>query len=262
MKIVQLQPARRRPFAPASHAVAALEFAILAPVMALLLLGVYNLARLAIIWEQVWSASRSIAESATTLALQTDGSSVLNMQEVNLSLSEVFAQIPWVAAGIANGPYRGTGQNTPNTITAVLSSVNYLPEPGCKASGCPYQQTVEWSMSYVPKGFSGFVGSAFRPCIQSAAGTPIPSTIVNSATYSGDPIYVSDPFVIADVSVVVTPYFFNFIVGNVTLSATSYLPVRSNAATAGAANQFAQLSDAANIAAGTGCSYSPMTVTN
>jgi len=221
MKMVQPKRARRTPFAAASHAVAALEFALLAPVMALLLLGVYNLARLAIIWEQVWSASRSIAESATALATRTDGSSLLNMQEVNLSLSEIFAQIPWVAAGIANGPYKGAGQNTPNTITAVLSSVNYMPEPGCKAASCPYRQTVEWSMSYVPRGFTGFVGSAFRRCISSTAGTPIPSTIVNTATYSGDPIYVSDPFVIADVSVVVTPYFFNVIVGNVTLSATS-----------------------------------------
>lgn len=262
MKIVRPKPARRGTIAAALRAVAALEFAILAPVMALLLLGVYNLARLAIIWEQVWSASRSIAESATTLATQADGSSVLNVQEVNLSLSEIFAQIPWVAAGIANGPYRGTGQNTPNTITAVLSSVNYVPKSGCKASGCLYQQTVEWSMSYVPKGFSGFKASAFRQCIQSNAAAPIPSTIVNKATYSGDPIYVSDPFVIADVSVVVTPYFFNFIVGNVTLSATSYVPVRSNAPAAGAANQFAQLSDQANIAAGTGCTYSPTTVTN
>ncbi len=262
MKMVRFTRARCSALAAASQAVAALEFAILAPVMALLLLGVYNLARVAIIWEQVWSASRSIAESATTLANQPDGSSSLDTQEVNLSLSEIFAQIPWVAAGIANGPYGGTGQNTPNTITAVLSSVNYLPEPGCKASKCPYQQTIQWSMAYFPKGFSGFVGSAFRPCTQSTAGKPIPSTIVNIATYKGDPIYVSDPFVIADVSVVVTPFFFNFIVGNVTLSATSYVPVRSNAPTAGATNQYAKITDPQNIVAGTGCTYSPTPVIN
>jgi Flp pilus assembly protein TadG len=262
MRIARLDPARRGALAAASHAVAALEFAILAPVMALLLLGVYNLARLAIIWEQVWSASRSIAESATTLANESGAASVIYIPEVNLSLSEIFAQVPWVAAGIANGPYRGTGQNTPNSITAVLSSVNYVPEAGCKATSCPYQQTVEWSMAYVPKGFTGFVASAFRPCIVSTAGAPIPSTIVNTATYSGDPIYAPDPFVIADVSVVVTPYFFNFIVGNVTLSATSYVPVRSISPGAPAAQQFTDLPDKASIPAGTGCSYSPAPVTN
>jgi Flp pilus assembly protein TadG len=262
MRTAQKKPARFNALAKSSGAVAALEFAILAPVMALLLLGVYNLARLAVMWEQVWSASQSIAESATTLAERPDGSSLLNTQEVNLALSEIFAQIPWVAAGIATGPYRETGQNTPNTITAVLSSVNYMPEPGCKVASCPYQQTVEWSMSYVPKGFSGFTVSAFRPCVQSAAGAPIPSTIVNSLTYKGDPIYVSDPFVIADVSVVVTPFFFNILVGNVTLSATSYIPVRSNVPTAGQANQYAVLSDAADIVSGAGCTYAPTSVTN
>jgi Flp pilus assembly protein TadG len=248
--------------AVATRAVAALEFAILAPVMALLLLAVYNLARVAIIWEQVWSASRSIAESATTLASQADGSSQINTQEVNLALSEIFAQMPWVAAGIATGPFRGTGQNEPNTITAVLSSVNYVPKTGCTAASCPYEQTIEWSISYVPAGFTGFIASAYRPCIQSTAGAPVPATIVNSTTYKGDPVYVSDPFVIADVSVIFTPYFFNILTGNVTLSATSYVPVRSNLPSASSANQWAVLTDTQDIPGGAGCTYTPSSVTN
>ena len=229
-------------------AVAALEFGIIAPVMAILLLAVFDISKAVILWEEVWRASRTIAESATTLAIQPDGSSSLTGEQADQALSAVLVEIPWLRSGIATS----LPKNGAPVAAAVLTSVNYVPQTNC-TSGCKYVASVEWSKAYAYPHFG--IGSKFlRPCsvttvvngkanttdnlIQQAPGVPggldtistadvaaLPSNNVNGITIS-----VPDSFLMADVHLTFTPYVFSFITGPVTFTATSYLPVRSNVA--------------------------------
>jgi Flp pilus assembly protein TadG len=220
--------------ARARRAVAVMEFGLLAPVMALLVVGVFDISKVAILWEQVWNASRSIAESASTLAIPVSpgGANQLTWQNADVALSATYAEIPWLAAGIATGNYTATGTLQGNPMVAVLSSVDYEPPVNCQ-SNCTYTPTVQWSKAYVHTGFDSSAGR-LRPCgstlIQQAPGTPVtPQTIDTQtvgSTMATAGITVPDPFFVADVRLTYTPYFFNFLTGPVTLSATSYTPVR------------------------------------
>jgi Flp pilus assembly protein TadG len=218
----------------ASRAVAAMEFGLLAPVMALLVVGVFDISKVAILWEQVWNASRSIAESASTLAIPTSpgAPNKLTWQNADVALSTTYAEIPWLAAGIATGNYTATGTLQGSPVVAVLSSVDYEPPANCQ-SNCTYTPTVQWSKAYVHAGFDSSAGR-LRPCgsvlIQQAPGTPVTPLTIDTqmvgSTMATAGITVPDPFFVADVSLTYTPYFFNFLTGPVTLSATSYTPVR------------------------------------
>jgi Flp pilus assembly protein TadG len=235
MLLSPVQTRKCRALTRARDAVVALEFGIIAPVMALLVIGVFDVAKAAILWEQVWAASRSISESAATLAIQPDGSAQLTEAQATQALSLVLADIPWLREGIATKG--ATSSNAADTVSAVLTSVDYEIAAGCK-SACAYQASVKWSKAY---GFAGFnTGSTvLRPCgsngapflSQTAPGTPpnlgtIPTHDAETLPLAG--ILVPDAFLMADVKLTYTPYFFNFMTGPVTFWATSYWPVRSN----------------------------------
>jgi len=234
MRMLMKRPVARLHLAPARRAVAAMEFGLLAPVMALLVVGVFDISKVAILWEQVWNASRSIAESASTLAIPTSPGSanMLTWQNADVALSATYAEIPWLAAGIATGNYTATGTLQGNPVVAVLSSVDYEPPSNCQ-SNCTFTPTVQWSKAYVHAGFDSSAGR-LRACgstlIQQAPGTPVtPQTIDTKtvgSTMATAGIAVPDPFFVADVSLTYTPFFFNFVTGPVTLKATSYTPVR------------------------------------
>jgi Flp pilus assembly protein TadG len=267
MKTPALRPPASSALMGGKDGVAAMEFGILAPVMVLLLIAVFNLAKIMILWEQVWSASRSIAESATTLALPTapNAPSAITAQQANLALSSIFAQIPWVAAGIATGPSAGPGTLPANSVGAALTSVNYTaPGPNCTSNCTSYTATVVWSIVYVPTGGTRQAGAfrtagLLRPCGDTltpvgpgqASGPDTISTLNVGSLLVANAISVPDPFLIADVQLSFTPYLFSFITGPITLSATSYVPVRT--ATPGATAQYIQLNDAGQANAGPVC---------
>jgi Flp pilus assembly protein TadG len=252
-------------FAPAEQAVAAMEFGLLAPVMALILVGVFDISRVTILWEQAQNASRSIAESASTLAIPTTpgGTNELTWQNANLALSAIFAEIPWLADGIATPT--GTTKTNPGggNFVAVLTSVNYVvPTSGCQsltAYCCPmsngdsYCAIVVWSKAYVNPRFTstGVTRTCNTTLLQKPPGTPYNPLTISTQTVgsglAGAGITVPDPFFVADVKFTYTPFFFNFITGTITLSSSSYVPVRTS--DPGAQNQFAFLLDEGDPAA-------------
>jgi Flp pilus assembly protein TadG len=248
--------------------VAALEFGLLAPVMALLVVGVFDLAKISILSEQVWNASRSIAESASTLALPVTpgGQNLMTWQNAELALSATYGEIPWLAAGIATGNNQANGHLSGSNYVAVLTSVNYTAPGQPCASGtdscCPPNSTtycaqVVWSRAYVHAGFNS-TSSVVRTCgsllTQVAPGSPNnPQNISTQNVGSGltsAAITVPDPFFVADVRLIYTPFFFNFVTGPLTLSATSYVPVRTS--NPGSTSQYALLQDDGDPAAGSG----------
>jgi hypothetical protein len=252
-----------------------MEFGLLAPVMALLVIGVFDIARVAILWEQVHSASRSIAESASTLALPVTPGGPNNMtwQNAQLSLSAVFAEIPWLADGIVTGSATsGSTSSASGTATAVLTSVSYLPQTACtKASEscCPQASQyafcawVVWSKAYVFPGFNSG-SNVVRPCNaalqQQPPGYPTNNQSIDTQSVASslqtNGITTPDPFFVADVSITFSPYIFSLLTGPVTLSATSIVPVRiSNPLTS--VQQYSQLLDTGDRYAGTSsvCTY-------
>ena len=215
-------------------AVAAMEFGFVAPIMAMLILGVFDLSKAGILWEQTWEAARSIAESASTMALQPDGSTSLSQLQAQQALSVIFAEMPWLRAGVATGP---VGSVAPaNTVSAVLTSVSYQPNVSGCTSSCTYVATVEWSKAY--SGYNFITGSTvLRPCgtlSQVAPGTA--ATLTNVPTQNLQTALKTsnsnqpDPFLVADVKFTYTPAFFNFLTGPITFKATAYWTTRSSAA--------------------------------
>ena len=239
--------------ASARQAVAALEFAILAPIMALLVVGVFDLSKVAILWEQIWNASRGIAESASTMSIpsQISGPSMISWNQANLALSTVLADVPWLRAGIATGS-AVTGSPP---VYAVLSSVNYAPAQGC-TSNCSYTSLVEWSKAYPYTGFN-YTAAVLRPCgaalAQNGLGQDSSTPALSTLTLQTDNISVPDPFLVADVTLVYTPFFFSFITGPITLSATSYIPARIN--TPGSQTQWVEFDDTNDPVPASACSY-------
>ncbi len=218
--------------------VAALEFGIIAPVMAILTVGVFDLSKALILWHDTWSAARIIAESASTMAIQPDGSAAIRQTDAQHALSMIFAEMPWLRAGIATGN-AGAGLVPVNTVSAVLSSVSYQPDTaGCKSS-CNYVPVVQWSKAYVDKA-GRFVtsSSVLRPCAtvkattQQTPGTPQTTSTVATADLKTGLAMVNstqpDPFLIADVKLVYQPFMISFITGPVTFAATAYFTPRSN----------------------------------
>jgi Flp pilus assembly protein TadG len=220
--------------AAARQGVAALEFALLTPVMATMVIGLFDLSKAAILWEQTWNAARSIAESASTLALQPDGSTSLTQAQAQQALSTIFAAMPWLRAGIATGS-PGNGLVPVNTVSAVLTSVSYQPNVAGCTSSCTYAATVQWSKAYSGNNFMT-QSSVLRPCAtltqtnpQAAQFSNTVPTLLIQAAYLAQNTTAADPFLIADVKFTYTPYFLQFITGPVTFNAVSYWTVRSTA---------------------------------
>jgi Flp pilus assembly protein TadG len=225
-----------RCIAAARNGVAALEFAILAPIMATILVGIFDITKCVILWEQLTNTALSIAESASALAIQPDGSSSLTQTQAQQALSVIFAEMPWLRAGIATGN-PGAGVVPANTVAAVLTSVSYQPTVSTCTASCSYVPVVQWSKAY--SGHNFMTGSSvLRPCTtltqtNPGAGytvTTVPTQQI-STSYQNDGNTNPDPFLVADVKFIYVPFFFRFLTGPVTLASSSFAGTpRSNAA--------------------------------
>ena len=117
----------------------------------------------------------------------------------------------------------------------MLSGVSYQPSVSGCTTACAYVATVQWSKAYT--GYNFISGSSvLRPCVnltptlptapQSLSTAPIAALgAALTSTNANEP----DPFLIADVSVKYTPFFFRYLSGPVTFRATIYWTSRSSA---------------------------------
>jgi len=130
-----------------SRSVAALELAIVLPVMLLLLAGVYDISELVIIRAEIYAASESMVASASSLAVQADSSTALTYDQVQEVESLIWADVPSLRSSLK--------VTTPVSIT--MSSLLFYPHPfsGCAFNGttsCNYIADVAWSESYTGTG--------------------------------------------------------------------------------------------------------------
>jgi hypothetical protein len=118
--------------------------------MLILLAGVYDLSQAAIIRAEVYNAADVMAASASNLAVQTDGSTALTLDQVQEVESSIWALIPTLRTGQMNG--------NPKSVT--ISSILFEPSPYApcvwgQTTSCQYIADVAWSEGYAAKNADG-----------------------------------------------------------------------------------------------------------
>jgi Flp pilus assembly protein TadG len=199
--------------------VAALEFAIIAPVMVLMVIGVFDITKLMILKQEVYNTAHTVPLSASILAVQTDKTTSLTPTQASQTMSAIFAEMPGVRSGIDNG-----------ATFVVMSSVAFLPVPStCVTSPtvtCNYTANIAWTYSYRPASVPfQFI---LRPCgvtTQVAPAAYVRANFLQSLPTLG--ITNPDPVLVVDVLYRYNPLFFSFFTGTVDLWATGLWPVRS-----------------------------------
>jgi Flp pilus assembly protein TadG len=134
------------------RAVAALEFVLVAPLLVILLFGVYDLSSALITYEEVYAAAHSMAASISNAAVQADGTNSLTYTEVQQGASLLWAESPTLRSGFQDGVKSVTISsivfvNTSATCTPTVNTVS----KGITTLGtqCTYLPVVVWSVAYM-----------------------------------------------------------------------------------------------------------------
>ncbi len=209
-----------------TSAVAALEFALVLPVMMLLVIGAVDICKALVLWQQVYNAAHGIPISATIVSVQPDKTTSLTAAQAQQQMSAIYAEMPWVRDGLEVGQ---------KSVT--MSSVAFVPIAGCQQGtdvNC-YTPTVMWTIPY----FGGVIGSndfqpLSRPCgpvlqIKPLDPAPpmvagVPSQLLYLRTKD---VMQPDPILVVDVHYRYTPFLWKFATGSFDFWATGYIAVRS-----------------------------------
>lgn len=97
------RPSRRASLGSDRRSSVALEFVLVAPLLIIMMFGVYDLSCALIVYQQVYAAAHSIAASVTNLSVQASGSTVLSYDQVQEAASEIWGNIPWLRSGQQDG---------------------------------------------------------------------------------------------------------------------------------------------------------------
>jgi Flp pilus assembly protein TadG len=236
-------PARQR-----RRGIAAVEFALVAPILLTLVIGVFDISKAMILRQQVLNTAHAISLAASLLAAQnpttqgttvtsasgastvtesSTGTTTLTYTQVQAVESDILAQIPWLRSGVERGTFFVT-------LTGVQFSA--LPSSSCQPySTCiAWIPFVSWSVPYTQTPPYGTLKQYRRSCGPMLAGVlniysqqNVPLTAANlMSTLRVGGITYPDPILVADVSYTYTPTFLRFITGPITFVASSYWPVR------------------------------------
>ncbi len=235
---------RAASFRRSCSGVAALEFALITPAMVLLTVGVLDMSKAVILWQQVYNAAHTIPLSASIVAVQANKTTSLSVTQAQQQMSAVYAEMPWLADGIANG-----------VRSVTLSSVTFVPIPGCTpvvGVSC-YIPNVAWSLAY-----PGGVGDPHAAQWQSVTRSCVvpPTQIHPTAPPPVSPLLVPvqltvlrtldvtqpDPILVADVHVQYRPFLYGLVTGYLDFWASGYWSVRSISTSQPAYLQYTTLS--------------------
>ena len=101
-----------------------IEFALISPSLILVVIGVLDIARALILYQQVYNAAHTIPLSASSIAVQPDLTTSLTVDQVQQALSAIYAEMPWIRSGTETG-----------LRSVTMSSVTFVQEvPTCVPS--------------------------------------------------------------------------------------------------------------------------------
>ncbi len=204
--------------------IASIEFALVAPVLFLMVSGMFDTAKALILEAQVDDCARFIAISATTASVNTDKTTSLSAASAQQAMSLIYAFMPWVRSGLEHGQ---------RSVT--LTSVAFVPiTSGCTvttANNC-YKADVAFSVSYGGGGQTSVTPFTVitRSCGTLTQITPtaqIPNGQTQLTILRTAGVAKPDALMIADVHYRYTPFFLKFLTGPIDFWATSMWSARS-----------------------------------
>ena len=192
-------------FARARSAIAALEFAIILPVLVVFMLGGAETARFIYI-------SRSMTNLAYSLATRiAERTTAYNFNDVVFDYYSTVVTTPFLLGDAAS---RGTQWNYDVALTT--SSVIFTPVPATCTSNCTYKAKVAWSVN------SPIAGQ--RSC--TVAPTSQADSITTTLSTLPQDIYASGSVIVADVSYSYTPIFGSRVIPAVTIRRSYFMQPR------------------------------------
>jgi Flp pilus assembly protein TadG len=189
---------------------AAVEFALVAPVLVTLCAGLYDLTSAFLAWQRVNMAALEIAQITTYEAAANNNANmnILNIAETQTATSAIYAYLP----DTLTAPTASFG-------VVVTSVVVTLQNPACTSS-CSYIPNVAWSGR-----FQGGAGT-MRVCGASALGW-VADIVASSPTTLPTDLQQPQPLVVVDVYYTFKPMFFTFITGNIVMMRSAYFSPRT-----------------------------------
>lgn len=206
-------------FAAARGAVAAIEFAIIFPVLLIFMLGGGEAARYVNASRQLtnlaYSEANLVAERPSTTAGATmTANDVIFVQQAT---PVIFPEI------LKDAARQGTTWSADQHFLFTISSVVFSPTvTGC-TSGCTYKGAVAWSL-YQGGLSTATVASKLRSC--SVAPVSVPDSQQPSLTTLPADVFTSGSLIVVDLAYTYTPVFGSAFFHSVTLHRSAYLQPR------------------------------------
>jgi Flp pilus assembly protein TadG len=196
----------RRQVAARERGVVSLEFAAIAPVLLLMIIGAFDIARAIACWQQTLAAAQWVAMSASDLSVQVDSSTSLTPAQATMAMTAIYGAMPQIQEGLYTGNYSVT-----------LSGVYYTP------AGLANAASIIWSVPLLVG--NGRQQTARRTCgtVQQVATMPQDSTNLKFVPTAN--VSIPTTLVVADVHYRFTPMFFNFITGPIDFWETYPFPL-------------------------------------
>jgi len=195
----------RRQTAARERGVVSLEFAAIAPVLLLMVIGAFDIARAIAVWQQTLTAAQWAAISANFLSIQTDSSTSLTPAQATMAMTTIYGAMPQIQQGLYNGPYSVT-----------LSGVYFTPASGQNTA------KVIWSVPLLTG--TGNLQNVRRTCGVVQQLTAMPQNSTNMQYVPTQSITYPTTVLVADVHYQFTPMFFNFITGPIDFWETYAFP--------------------------------------
>ena len=193
----------------ARRGLAALEFALLLPLMVALLFGAVDLSQAIIFSRRLTVAAQETATIASTLAVQSNNQNALTETQAYDATTAPFALFPAWRGGPNPGPFAIT-----------LSVATFTPPPSGCSSNCAYSATISWSGAN-PNGQTNL-----RTCGPIAAAKSN-GTAPSLATLPPG-VFGPTAIIVADVSAPFTPLFTGYFTGGFTMLQSAYVSPRLN----------------------------------
>lgn len=189
----------------------AVEFAFVAPVLLLLLLGGFDLGRFILATQRVQAVANSVAEMiaetpASSSALQP-GDGVVSANDLNFYMNSAMFTFPDVLP-IANA----AGTNWWNLLSVQLSSIEFVAQPAGCTSACTYVAKVVWS-------------SGARTCGSTIVS--VSDTNTYSPTTLPADLFQPGSVIVVDVSYTWTPTIGSAYLLSIPIERSVYLPPRN-----------------------------------
>ncbi len=212
------------------RAVAAMEFAMVAPIMVICFFGTVDICRAFIAWAEVNNSAVAIAQAAEKLSVITANSlTKLTTTKMQAAMSTIYAQMPGLDYGNGDG-FLGKG-----SFAVTLSGVVFTPT--CyNTANCPAQAPITIWSSYLSEGGSSLnqTNTVLNPLLRACGPLTAQPNFPNNSTQllvmatptlitGGSANMTMVPQVVADVRFTFIPTF-NMFVHAITFWASATLP--------------------------------------